>query len=277
MKQSTLTKIVFLSLFLLTILLLTILGVALHSEVVTAEQEAQPYQPKDGIIKIYGAGGPHLALLEIGKIFTQKTGVPVEIIYGPETNWFDKAQSNADILWGTAEQSMTAFLEEFKEFDSKNVEPIYLTRSVIVVQKGNPKSIESFEDLLTPGVKIVVTEGAGVANTSGTGLWEDVAGRLGSLEDVKAFRKNIIAFTKGSGAGFQSFKDMSADAWLTWVNWPINHPNDADWIEISSDRVIYRDLNVVTNDKADPAAKEFIKFLADEEAEEIFRAQGWFR
>ena len=63
---------------------------------------------------------------------------------------------------------------------------------------------------------IVVTEGAGVANTSGTGTWEDVAGRAGSLDDVKRFRSNIVGFGKGSGPSFQMFVSKQADAWITW-------------------------------------------------------------
>jgi len=172
---------------------------------------------------------------------------------------------------------MTAFLETYKEFSSDDVEPIYIRRAVIAVQKGNPKGIKGFEDLLRPGMRIVVTEGAGVYNTSGTGLWEDVAGRLGRLSDVKAFRKNIVVFAKGSGASFRAFKELKADAWITWIHWPLTHPNDADFVELSPDRVIYRDLTVVTNAKADPQAREFIEFLKGKEAHDIFKSEGWSR
>ncbi|MBD2652349.1 extracellular solute-binding protein [Synechocystis sp. FACHB-383] len=233
------------------------------------------YQPKDGVVRLYGAGGPHTAIIRAGKLFTAKTGIPVDVQFGPESQWSQNAQRDADIIWGTSEQSMTAFLETYKEFNSNDVEPIYLATSVIAVRKGNPKNIRGFDDLLRPGMKIVVTEGAGVYNTSGTGVWEDIAGRTGSLDDIKAFRRNIIAFAKGSGASFQAFKEMNADAWITWKDWPINHPEEAEWVELSPDRVIYRDLNVVTNAKADPGAELFIDFLQTEEAEAIFHSEGW--
>ena len=93
--------------------------------------------------------------------------------------------------------------------------PIYLRPAVIAVKKGNPKEIRGFEDLLRDGVRIIVTEGAGVANTSGTGTWEDIAGRTGSLDDVRRFRRNIIGFGKGSGPSFRMFVDKAADAWIT--------------------------------------------------------------
>jgi len=233
------------------------------------------YHPKDNIIKIYGAGGPHTAIIRVAKIFTKKTNIPVQVYFGPEHKWTINAKKDADIIWGTAEQSMTAFLENYKEFESKNVEPIYIRKAVMVVQKNNPKNIQKFSDLLKPNIKIVVTEGAGVYNTSGTGVWEDIAGRLGSLQDIKSFRKNIVAYAKGSGAGFRAFKEKQADAWITWEHWQINHQDDADIVKFSKNRTIYRDLSIVTNSKADKTAKQFIEFLKGQEAYEVFKSEGW--
>ncbi len=258
------------------ILLLSFFITAFTTTMVFAQmKDTNTYSPRDGVINLYGAGGPHTAFIRVGKLFAKKSGVPVKVTFGPERKWTEKAQKNADILWGTSEQSMTAFLETYKEFESKDVEPIYIRRAVIAVQKGNPKHISGFNDLLKPGMKIVVTEGAGVYNTSGTGVWEDVAGRLGLLSDIKELRKNIVSFAKGSGAGFKAFKGLNADAWITWIHWPLTHSNDADVVELSKKRVIYRDLSIVTNEKADPATAEFIKFLNGKEAYEIFRSEGW--
>lgn len=252
-------------------------AVIFSATALSSEKANQKYSPRDGIVYLYGPGGPHTALIRAGEAFTKKTGTTVRIVFGPESKWTEDAQRNADIIWGASEQSMTAFLQTYKEFDSDDVEPIYLRRAVIAVQKGNPKRIKTFEDLIQPGMRIVVTEGAGVYNTSGTGVWEDIAGRLGSLNDVQAFRRNIVAYSKGSGASFRAFNELKADAWITWIHWPLTHPNDADIVELSSDRVIYRDLNVVTNAKADSEATEFIEFLKDEEATDIFKSEGWSR
>jgi len=252
-------------------------GAIYSASLFAAALGSSAYDPRDGVVYLYGPGGPHTALIRAGEVFTKKTGTPVKVVYGPESKWTEDAQRNADIIWGASEQSMTAFLQTYTEFDSDAVEPIYLRRAVIAVRPGNPKQIKSFEDLLQPGISIVVTEGAGVYNTSGTGLWEDIAGRLGVLGDVRSFRRNIVAYSKGSGASFRAFKELDADAWITWSHWPLTHPNDADMVEISPDRVIYRDLNVVTNAQADPEAARFIEFLKQEEAMSIFESEGWSR
>lgn len=231
----------------------------------------------DGVVKLYGAGGPDTAFRKVAEVFHKETGIEVDIISGPEPTWSKQAQANADILWGTAEENMTALLETYKDFSSANVTPIYMRPTIIAVKKGNPKHIYSFEDLLKDGMRVVVTEGAGVANTSGTGTWEDVAGRLGSLDDVKRLRRNIVTFGKGSGASFKAFSEPSVDAWITWPDWPITHSELAELVPLSPQRTIWRDVTVVLAPDADPQAQQFIDFLVSTRGAEIMKTEGWVR
>ena len=235
------------------------------------------HMPKDGIVTLYGAGGPHTAFQKVADVWQAKTGKTVKIVAGPEATWSKDAQANADIIWGTSEQSMTAFLETYLTFVSEDVEPIYIRPTIIAVKAGNPKGITGFEDLLKDGVKIIVTEGAGVSNNSGTGTWEDVAGRLGRLSDVAAFRRNIVTYAKGSGAAFKAFQEMDADAWITWPDWAITHDDVLDQVDIAPDRTIWRDINVVLSPDADPEATEFLTFLISDKAQEIMLTEGWVR
>lgn len=235
------------------------------------------HMPKDGIVTLYGAGGPNTAFQKVADVWQANTGKSVKIVAGPEATWSKDAQANADILWGTSEQSMTAFLETYLTFASADVEPIYIRPTIIAVKAGNPKGITGFDDLLKEGVKIIVTEGAGVSNTSGTGTWEDVAGRLGRLSDVDMFRRNIVTYAKGSGASFKAFQEMDADAWITWPDWPITHDDVLDQVDIAPERTIWRDVNVALSPDADPEAKEFLTFLVSDEAQKIMLTEGWVR
>jgi accessory colonization factor AcfC len=131
--------------------------------------------------------------------------------------------------------------------------------------------------LLQPGIRIVVTEGSGIANTSGTGTWEDIAGRLGNLEDVKRFRRNIVAFSTGSGASFKAFKELDADAWITWPEWAVDNPEVLQAIPISSNRSIWRDLNIALSSSADPQASSFIQYLISDAAQKLMRSYGYVR
>lgn len=236
-----------------------------------------PRNADDGVVKLYGAGGPHTAFQKVADAWQTKTGHIVKIIAGPEKTWSRRAQADADIIWGTSEQSMTAFLQTYKTFSSEQVNPIYIRPAIIAVRKGNPKKIKGFDDLLKAGMRIVVTEGAGVANTSGTGVWEDVAGRAGRLEDVRRIRTNIVAFASGSGASFKAFKEMNADAWITWPNWPVTNPDVLEAVELSDSRKVWRDVNVALAPDADPEAKAFLDYLVTDEAQAIMRKEGWIR
>jgi accessory colonization factor AcfC len=235
------------------------------------------HAPRDGVVTLYGAGGPHTAFQKVADAWQEKTGNTVKIIAGPEAKWSAAAQADADILWGTSEQSMTAFLETYKTFSSDQVEPIYIRPAVVAVKKGNPKGITGFDDLIGPGMKIVVTEGAGVYNTSGTGTWEDVAGRLGRLGDVAAFRANIVAYAKGSGASYRAFLSEDADAWITWPNWPITKSDEMELVEFSPERTVWRDVNVALSPDADPEAQDFLDFLLTDEAQALMKTEGWVR
>ncbi|MGV8931155.1 MAG: substrate-binding domain-containing protein [Luteimonas sp.] len=252
---------------------------AILSAPVSAATPNTLHNPADGVVMMYGAGGPHTAYQRAAKLFEKKTGTKVVITAGPEGKWTEDAKAKADLLWGTSEQALTAFLQTYKAFDTKTVEPLYIRRSVILVQKGNPKHISGIADLMKPGIRIVVTEGAGVANTSGTGVWEDVAGRLGNVEDVALFRRNIVAYEHGSGASFRAFKDpvKNVDAWVTWPEWHANNPQAGDLVEIEPARRIYRVTSIVLSPKADPQAKRFAAFLRTAEVEAIFRSEGWQR
>ena len=234
------------------------------------------HAPRDGVVKLYGAGGPHTVIRQVADVWQGMTGTTVEVIAGTEASWTANAQADADILWGSSQQAMTAFLLTYPAFEHLDVTPIYLRPAVIAVKVGNPKAITGFDDLLGNGMRVVVTEGAGVYNTSGTGVWEDIAGRLGRLDDIAGLRRNIVAYALGSGASYQQVVEQDADAWITWPNWPITK-DDLDTVPISPARAIYRDLSVVLSPDADPQAQAFLDFLISDEATEIMATEGWER
>ncbi|EQB6807694.1 accessory colonization factor AcfC, partial [Escherichia coli] len=38
-------------------------------------------------INLYGPGGPHTALLDAAKLYAEKTGIIVNVHYGPQNKW----------------------------------------------------------------------------------------------------------------------------------------------------------------------------------------------
>lgn len=230
-------------------------------------------------INMYGPGGPHTALQEAAKIYTKKTGVKININFGPQAKWNENAKKDADILFGASEQSALAITRDHADkFDEKNIEPLALRKSILLVKKGNPKKIKSIEDLARPGIGIIVNDGAGKSNTSGTGVWEDIAGRTGDVSMVSKIRKNIIVFTPNSGTSRKALETMEgADVWITWADWAISNPGIGEAVEIDPKYVIMRDMNINVRKDASKETVEFAKWLHSEEAEAAFKKFGWFK
>ncbi len=98
------------------------------------------------------------------------------------------------------------------------IKPLYFREAIILTQKGNPLKIKGLKDLANKKVRIVVPEGAGKSNTSGTGVWEDMIGRTQDIKTIQNFRNNIVAFVPNSGSAKKLFSQDQADAWITWID-----------------------------------------------------------
>ncbi|MFJ7174733.1 substrate-binding domain-containing protein [Citrobacter freundii] len=230
-------------------------------------------------INLYGPGGPHTALQEAASLYTKNTGVPVTVHFGPQAKWNDEARKNADIIFGASEQSALAIIRDHQErFNEKDIEPLYLRKSILLVKPGNPKNIKRIEDLTRPGTGIIVNDGAGTSNTSGTGLWEDIAGRKGNIDTVAGIRKNIILYAPNSGTARKALETQAgADVWITWADWAASNPGIGEVVEIAPEYVIWRDMNIAVRHDADAETRQFAAWLRSDEAAPAFNKYGWIR
>jgi len=225
-------------------------------------------------LKIYGPGGPEPAIREAAAQFGAAKHVKVDVTSGPTAQWIAQAKTDADLIYSGSETMMTDLIEAMGgELLPETVTPLYLRVSAILVRPGNPKHITKFDDLLAPGLKIVVVNGAGQ-----NGLWEDIAGRKGKIETVRALRKNIRLFTKNSGEAAKAWKDNpSFDVWLTWTIWQGESRGVAEVIPIDPELRIYRDAGVglTRRGQTKASAREFAAFLASPAGAAIFKKFGW--
>lgn len=150
-----------------------------------------------------------------------------------------------------------------------------LEKPLSLRKRGNPLKIKGLKDLANKKVKIVVPEGVGKSNTSGTGVWEDMIGRTQDLDLISKFRQNIVAYTPNSGSTKKAFLDKEADVWITWLDWAKSNPDFGDVVSIEKDLVVYRTFNVVAKINASNEAKQFIDYLSSKKAQEIFQKYSW--
>ncbi len=224
-------------------------------------------------LHVYGPGGPLPAMKEAAAAFGKAQGVDVEVTAGPTPQWIGAAKENADLVFSGSEVMMSDFLAALPALDPATVEPLYLRPAAILVRPGNPGRIGGVVDLLKPGHRVLVVNGAGQQ-----GLWEDVAGRLGDLESVRAFRKNIAVVAKNSAEARQAWvSDPSLDAWLIWTIWQKANPTLADAVPVEAAYAIHRDTGIALTKagEAKPASRAFVAFLRSQDGAAIFRKWGW--
>jgi accessory colonization factor AcfC len=228
----------------------------------------------EDVLYLYGPGGPAPAMKEAAEVFGKANNVRLEVTAGPTGQWLAKAKADADLIFSGSEYMMTDFIVAMEgRIDVATVTPLYLRPSAILVRPGNPKRIGHFTDLLKAGTKVLVVQGAGQA-----GLWEDVAGRQGSMETVRAFRKNIVAYAANSAEAKKTWTEKpEIDAWLIWNIWQVANPTIADLVSMGPDYAIYRDCGIAITEKGKkgPLARKFVDFLMSKEGGGIFAKWGW--
>ena len=145
-------------------------------------------------LHVYGPGGPMPAMKEAAAAFGAAHGITVEVTAGPTPAWIEKAKADADVGFSGSETMMTDLVGAFSgQIDPGAAQPLYLRPAAILVRPGNPGHITGIKDLLKPGHCVLVVNGAGQ-----NGMWEDVAGRLGDIASVRAFRSNIATYASNS-------------------------------------------------------------------------------
>ena len=225
-------------------------------------------------VRAYGPGGPLPAMREAAETFRRETGVLVEVTAGPTAAWLARAKADADLIFSGSETMMTDLIGAMEGgIVEDSVTPLYLRPAAILVRPGNPQQINGIRDLLRPGRRVLVVNGAGQ-----NGLWEDVVGRLADIEAVRAFRRNIVAQARNSAEARQRWiDDPMIEAWLIWNIWQVANPQLADAVPVEPDLVTYRDTGIGLTRRGanNAAARRFVEFLLSDRGAGIFRRWGW--
>ena len=239
---------------------------------------AAPLASAQDTLRVYSPGGPAPAMEAAADAFSAAHGVPVRVSAGPASRWMPQARRDADVVYSGSEHMMTDFTVALRDaglsaLDTTTVTPLYLRPAAIVVRAGNPEAIAGFHDLLRPDLRVLVVQGAGQ-----TGLWEDVAGREGDIEEVRAFRRNVGAFAPNTGAALRTWQDdESFDAWLVYGIWYAAHPGAGELMAVEPEHAVYRDTGVALTRRgaASTVARDFAAFLRSPESARIFASFGW--
>lgn len=222
---------------------------------------------------VYGPGGPAPALKKLAEQFNATSTEKVIIQAGPPPVWMEEAKTKADLIFSGNSSMMDAFVLNLK-INPANIQVLNIRQAGIIVRPNNPKKINAFKDLLQPGVKVMIVNGAGQV-----GLYEDMALKNGKRSDLVALRKNIQIFAKNSKQALELWdQDPSIDALIIWKHWAKTMgEKKAQFISLNQENVIYRasEIVIVNDSKKKEIAQKFIDFLQSKEAQKVWEEAGW--
>lgn len=154
---------------------------------------------------------------------------------------------------------------------------------VLVVRKGNPKGIHSFDDLQTKDVGIVTPN----PFSSGSARWNLMAVYGTAINEGKSPEqaleavKTVLEKTKaqpGSGSdALATFTQGEGDVLLSYENEAIKAEKEGEDVEyVVPDSTIQIETPIaVTESAPEPAAEDFLKFLWSDEGQELWAENGY--
>jgi sulfate transport system substrate-binding protein len=194
---------------------------------------------------------------------------------------------DADVVHLSLEPDMTRLVdaglvaEDWKDNDTKGI----VTSSVVafVVREGNPENIQTWDDLVKPGVDIITPNPAssGSAKWNILAAWAHVVGAGGTdaeaEEYLTSFLKNTIALPGSAREATTAFSEGNGDVLISYENEAILAKENGE----PFDYVVPDDTLLIENpaavvDGAPGAAQDFLDYLVTPEAQAEY-AQFGFR
>lgn len=196
------------------------------------------------------------------------------------------AGADADEVHLSLEPDVTKLVDEgivaddWKDNDTKGI----CTQSlvVMVVKSGNPKHIDSWDDLTKPGIGIVTPNPA----SSGSAKWNLLAAYGSVLADggsdadaedyMKKFFGNIAALPDSGRDATTAFTSGTGDVLLSYENEAIlarQNGTDFDYV-IPDSSLLIQNPCAVTKDAA-PAAEKFLEFQKSDEGQKLYAETGY--
>ncbi len=144
-----------------------------------------------------------------------------------------------------------------------------MRKSALIVPAGNPARIAGLDDVKRPGVRV----GISIVDCL-RGMWEDVCGRAGILNDVV---KNIAFHANGCMAIIEATAQEKVDAAFGWSSFEHLAPGRIEIIPIPDKFCVYRGTGagLLSFSREPQIAEKLMDFLASEKARACFLELGW--
>ena len=214
---------------------------------------------------------------EAAKLFEQKTGVKVELVFGGSGYMLSqmKLAKQGDIYFpGSSDYIEKAKREGAVYADSEKV-IVYLVPSINVV-KGNPHSIRTLQDLTRPGLRVAIANPEGVC----LGVYAvEIIENAFTAAQKAAFQANLVNYTESCEKTATAISLKMVDAVIGWSVLEHWDPLRIQTIKLPANqvpRIGYIPIAISKFTRNREAAQRFIDFMAGPEGRKIFARYKYF-
>jgi sulfate transport system substrate-binding protein len=195
----------------------------------------------------------------------------------------------ADVVAFSLEPDMTRLVKAglvAKDWASTPTDGL-VSRSVVslIVRKGNPKGIHTWDDLLKPGIKVLTPN----PFTSGAAKWNIMAAygaKSGGGEDPQAglaylrelITRHVVAQDKSGREALQDFTSGNGDVLISYENEAITAQKKGQQVDyVIPDRTILIEnpIAVVSKSEHPAQAKAFLRYALSPAAQQKFADWGY--
>jgi sulfate/thiosulfate transport system substrate-binding protein len=215
-------------------------------------------------------------------------GVEFEQSYGAsgEQSRAVEAGLPADVVEFALESDVTRLVDaglvdsDWNQNEYKGI----LTDSVValVVRKGNPKDIHTWDDLIKPGVEVITPN----PFTSGGARWNIMAAYGAQIKQGKSEEEavaylnelfqHVAVQDESARDALQTFAGGKGDVLISYENEAITAQQKGEDVEyVLPEQTILIENPVAVTSDAPETANEFVKFLYSDEAQKIFGEKGY--
>jgi len=214
---------------------------------------------------------------EAAKVFEQKTGVKVDLVFGGSGTVLSQMELNkkGDLYFPGSSDFMEKAKDKGLVYPETESRIVYLVNA-INVQKGNPKNIHSLKDLLNPGIKVAIAN----PETVCVGLYAtEIIDKSLTAEEKVAFKKNLLNYTESCDKTATAISLKTVDAVIGWSVFQDWDPKNIETIPLQQNeiqRIGYIPIAVSTFTENRELAQQFIDFLNSEDGKAIFKEYKYF-
>jgi molybdate transport system substrate-binding protein len=225
-----------------------------------------------------GGGGPTLELFvgsatkpateEVAKLFEDRYDVNVELHFGGSGAMLSqmKLTGRGDIYFPGSSDFMEKAKKEDLVLPDSERRVVYLIPA-INVQKGNPKNIQSLEDLARPDVTVAIAD----PETVCVGLYAaEILEKAGLSESI---RPKIATYAESCSKTAQLVTLKTVDAVIGWRVFQYWNPDEVETVYLQPDqipRIGYVPIAVGKSSKQSALAQQFIDFVTSDVGQAVY-------